>query len=139
MAGDERWRRPWRRVSVLGEGPANMDRGGAHKHHGSMGCVSRTQFGRRQGERWSSTVRWTSDSSGEQRHGVVSIQAKGSRRLDQSGSEGWRGGRGSFWALGFRRGGAAAANFSERHGGQLGGREEEEREKQQEGRARIGL
>jgi hypothetical protein len=37
MAGDERWRRPWRRVSVPGEGPMNMDRGGAHKHRGSVG------------------------------------------------------------------------------------------------------
>jgi hypothetical protein len=84
-------------------------------------------------------MRWTSDSSGEQRHGVVSIPAKGSQRLDQSGSEGWRGGRGSFWVLGFGRGGAAVENFGGRHGGWLGGREEEEREKQQEGRARIGL
>jgi hypothetical protein len=37
MAGDERWRRPWWRVSVPDEGPANMDRGGTHKHHGSVG------------------------------------------------------------------------------------------------------
>jgi hypothetical protein len=106
---------------------------------GVWGCVSRTQFGWRQGGRWSSMVRWTSDSFGEQRHGVVSIPAKGSQRLDQSGSEGWRGGRGSFWALGFGRGGAAAANFGGQHGGRLGGFVEEEREKQQEGRARIGL
>jgi hypothetical protein len=32
----------------------------------------------------------------------------------------------------------AAVNFGGRHGGRLCGREEEEREKQQEGRARIG-
>jgi hypothetical protein len=37
MAGNERWRRPWQRVSIPGEGPANMDRGGVHKHHGSVG------------------------------------------------------------------------------------------------------
>jgi hypothetical protein len=37
-------------------------------------------------------VRWTSGSSGEQRRGIASIPAKGSQRLDQSGSEGWRGG-----------------------------------------------
>jgi hypothetical protein len=37
MAGNERWQRPWRRVSVPGEGPVNMDRGGAHKRRGSVG------------------------------------------------------------------------------------------------------
>jgi hypothetical protein len=36
MAGDKRWRRPWRRVSVPGEGSANMDKGGAHEHRGSV-------------------------------------------------------------------------------------------------------
>jgi hypothetical protein len=30
-AGDKRWRRPWRRIIVPGEGPANMDGQGAHK------------------------------------------------------------------------------------------------------------
>jgi hypothetical protein len=35
-AGDERWRRPWRRTQVLGEGPANRDGRGAHEHHGSV-------------------------------------------------------------------------------------------------------
>jgi hypothetical protein len=36
MVGDERWRRPWRHVSVPGEGLAYMDRGGTHKHRGSV-------------------------------------------------------------------------------------------------------
>jgi hypothetical protein len=92
---------------------------------GVWGCVSRTQFGRRRGGRWSSTVRWTSGSSGERRHGVTSIPAKGCQRLDQSGSEGWRGRRGSSWALGFGRGGVVAENSSERLGGRFGGREGE--------------
>jgi hypothetical protein len=74
-------------------------------------------------------VRWTSGSSGEQRRGIASIPAKGSQRLDQSGSEGWRGRRGSSWVLGFGRGGAAAENFGERLGGRLGGHEEKERER----------
>jgi hypothetical protein len=37
MASNERWQRSWRRVSVPGEVPADMDRGGTHKHHGSVG------------------------------------------------------------------------------------------------------
>jgi hypothetical protein len=37
MAGGERWRQPRRRVCVPGEGPANMDGGGAHEHSGSVG------------------------------------------------------------------------------------------------------
>jgi hypothetical protein len=39
-AGDERWWRPWRRVVVPGEGPANMGKQGAHKHRGSAGMLS---------------------------------------------------------------------------------------------------
>jgi hypothetical protein len=92
------------------------------------GCDSSTQFGRRWGGRGSSMVRWTSSSSCEQWHGIAMILAKGSQRLDQSMSEGWRGRRGSSWAMGFGRGGAAGENFGERLGGRLGGREEEERE-----------
>jgi hypothetical protein len=91
-------------------------------------CDSSTQFGRRWGGRGSLTMRWTSGSSGEQRRGIASILAKGSQRPDQSGLEGWRGRRGSSWALGFGRGGAAAENFGERLGSRLGGHEEEERE-----------
>jgi hypothetical protein len=37
MAGGERWRRPWRRISIPGEGPANVDEQGAHKHRGDVG------------------------------------------------------------------------------------------------------
>jgi hypothetical protein len=37
MAGDERWRRPWRRTHVPGEGPANRDGGGVHELRGSVG------------------------------------------------------------------------------------------------------
>jgi hypothetical protein len=59
-------------------------------------------------------VRWTSGATGEQRHGVPSIPAKGRQRLDQSGSGGWWGGRGSFWALEFGWGGAAVENSGER-------------------------
>jgi hypothetical protein len=39
MTGNERWRQPWWRVSVPGEGPANMDRGGAHEHRGDVGVA----------------------------------------------------------------------------------------------------
>jgi hypothetical protein len=39
-AGDERWRRPWRRVVVPGEGPKNMGKQGAHEHWGSAGMLS---------------------------------------------------------------------------------------------------
>jgi hypothetical protein len=39
MAGDDGWRRPWWRARVLGEGPANMDGQGAHKHHESVGML----------------------------------------------------------------------------------------------------
>jgi hypothetical protein len=39
-AGDERWRRPWRRVIVPREGPANMGKQGAHEHRGSAGMLS---------------------------------------------------------------------------------------------------
>jgi hypothetical protein len=139
MAGGEGSRRPWRRAHVPGEGPVNVDEQGVHKHHGDVGCDSSTQFGRRWGGWGSSTVRWTSGSSGEQRHGIASIPAKGSQRLDQSGSEGWQGRRGSSWVLGFGPGGAAAENFSERLGGRLGGRKEEERENKGKERARVGL
>jgi hypothetical protein len=37
MAGGEGWRRLWRRAHVPSEGSANMDRGGAHEHRGSVG------------------------------------------------------------------------------------------------------
>jgi hypothetical protein len=37
MAGGDGWRRPWQRVSVPGEGPANMDEQGTQEHHGSVG------------------------------------------------------------------------------------------------------
>jgi hypothetical protein len=77
------------------------------------GCDSNTQFGRRWGRRGLSTVRWTSGSSDKQWCGIASIPARGSQRLDQGGSEGWRGRRESSWALGFGRGGAAAENFGE--------------------------
>jgi hypothetical protein len=37
MAGDERWRRPWRCTHIPGEGPANRDGGGAHELRESVG------------------------------------------------------------------------------------------------------
>jgi hypothetical protein len=37
MAGGERWRRPWRRVCVPCEGPANLDDWDTHEHCGSVG------------------------------------------------------------------------------------------------------
>jgi hypothetical protein len=38
-AGDERWRRPWRRVIVPGEGPANMEGQGTHEHREKVGML----------------------------------------------------------------------------------------------------
>jgi hypothetical protein len=40
MAGDRRWRRPWRRIIVPGEGPANMGEQGTREHRGSVGMLS---------------------------------------------------------------------------------------------------
>jgi hypothetical protein len=39
MAGDDKWRRPWWRVIVPGEGPANMDGQGAHKLRETTGML----------------------------------------------------------------------------------------------------
>jgi hypothetical protein len=38
-AGDERWRWPWWRVVVPGEGPANMEGQGAHEHREKVGML----------------------------------------------------------------------------------------------------
>jgi hypothetical protein len=78
------------------------------------GCDSHTQFGRGWGGRGLSTVRWTSGFSGEQWRGIASIPARGRRRLDQGGLDGGRERRGSSWALGFGREGAAAEYSGER-------------------------
>jgi hypothetical protein len=51
MAGDERWQRPWRRVSVPSEGPANMDGQGAHKLHESVGMLLQYLIGLEMGQK----------------------------------------------------------------------------------------
>jgi hypothetical protein len=58
-----------------------------------------------------STLRWTSGSSGERRHGIAlnSDRGKPEARLEQIEKlVGWRG---SFGVLGFGRGGAVAEEF----------------------------
>jgi hypothetical protein len=37
----EEWRRPWRRVRVPDEGPANMEGWSTHEHRGVMGMLFR--------------------------------------------------------------------------------------------------
>jgi hypothetical protein len=39
VADDERWRRPWRRIIVPGEGPVNMEEQGTHKLRESAGML----------------------------------------------------------------------------------------------------
>jgi hypothetical protein len=50
-AGDERWRRTWRRVIVPGEGPANRDGRGAHELCGSTGMLLQYLIGSEMGQR----------------------------------------------------------------------------------------
>jgi hypothetical protein len=49
--GDERWRRPWRRVIVPGEGPANMDGQGVHKLRESAGMLLQYLIGLKMGQK----------------------------------------------------------------------------------------
>jgi hypothetical protein len=51
MAGDERWRRPWRRVIVPGEGPANMNGQGTHELCKSAGMLLQYSIGPEVGQR----------------------------------------------------------------------------------------
>jgi hypothetical protein len=51
VAGDERWRRPWRRVIVPDEGPANMEGQGVHKLHESAGMLLQYLIGPGMGQK----------------------------------------------------------------------------------------
>jgi hypothetical protein len=50
-AGDERWRRPWRRVIVPGKGPKNMDGQGAHKLREGAGMLLQYLIGPETGQK----------------------------------------------------------------------------------------
>jgi hypothetical protein len=54
----EEWRRPWQRVRVPDEGPANMEGWSTHEHRGVMGMLFRYLIRLEVGRRGLSTWRW---------------------------------------------------------------------------------
>jgi hypothetical protein len=76
MADDGRVRRPWRRIAVPGEGPANIEVKHAHEHRCAMGSRSvyleELEFKRRE----LSTTGSSSDGSSERRLRVRAIPAE---------------------------------------------------------------
>jgi hypothetical protein len=75
-------RRPWRRIAVPGEGPANTGKGGAHEHQ----CITGKRFvylvELEIGWRELLTRGSSSGGSGERRLGAREIPAKGRPELD---------------------------------------------------------
>jgi hypothetical protein len=57
-ADGEEWRRPWRRVRVPDEGPANMEGWSAHEHRGVVGMLFRYLIRLKVGQRGLSMWRW---------------------------------------------------------------------------------
>jgi hypothetical protein len=81
-------RRPWRRVAIPGEGPANRGIERAQERQEEMGSQSEYLDGLEVKQKGLSMVRSSSGGSGERRLGVEAILAKEGRGLDRIRSGG---------------------------------------------------
>jgi hypothetical protein len=128
MAGDERWRQPWRCTHVPGEGPANRDEGGVHELRGSVGMRFPYPI-------WSETGRKVVVDGevdlGHHRRAAAWGHVDSGQGMSEARSE--RVGRlvgreRKLLGAGIWAGWSGRGEFRRAAGGRLGGREEEERE-----------